>query len=466
MVTHRNVVNFFSGMDRMLGTKPGVWLAVTSISFDISVLELFWTLARGFKVVIQPDDDRSAPTVARGGSGSINGQWRPLPEQIVRHGVTHMQCTPSLAGTLVLASKQEPAMRWPAKLLLGGEALPVSLAKQLREVMHGEIFNMYGPTETTVWSTAHRVDEIRNPIPIGRPIANTEIYILDKNLQPTPIGAPGEIFIGGEGVTRGYLNRPGLTGEKFIRHPFNTNPDARLYRTGDLGRWLANGDIEFLGRMDHQVKIRGHRIELGEIESALAQHSAVREVVVVALEEDPGNMRLAAYVVAAANTKPTTSGLRRFAREKLPEAMIPSAFMFLDALPLTPNGKVDRKALPAPEGRRPELETAYAAPATQQEEIIAAIWRELLRVERIGLHDNFFDLGGNSLLLVQAQAQLCDVLGLQLPVVKLFQYPTVGSLAGFLREREKPSFAGSRERGRKKQAAFARGRKSEDGVPV
>ncbi|HLZ53020.1 MAG TPA: non-ribosomal peptide synthetase, partial [Verrucomicrobiae bacterium] len=465
MVTHRNVVNFFAGMDRVLGVEPGIWLAVTSISFDISVLELFWTLTRGFKVILQPDDDHvpastpHGPSMDQTGDASnpplpANGWGRSVPEQILRHGVTHLQCTPSLAKTFVLAPESLAAMRRLQKLLLGGEALPGSLAKRLREIMSGKIINMYGPTETTVWSAVHRVEETDNIIPIGRPIANTEIYILDKNLQPAPIHVAGEIFIGGEGVTRGYLNRLELTAEKFIRNPFSADPSARLYRTGDLGRFRADGTIEFLDRIDNQVKIRGHRIELGEIELAFSRHPAVREIVVVAREDTPGDKRLVAYVVAASDPKPTAAELRRFAQDKLPEPMTPSAFVFLDALPLTPNGKVNRKALPVPEGRRPELETAYLAPHTGQEKIIAKVWQELLGVEAVGLNDNFFDLGGNSLLVVQAQARLREALGRDLPVVKLFQYPSVKALAGFLGEHEPVSLAKIHDRGRRKQAAF------------
>ncbi len=379
---------------------------------------------------------------------------RSVPEQIRRHGATHLQCTPSLAKMLVLAPEASQAMRQLETLLVGGEALPNSLAKRLREIMRGEILNMYGPTETTVWSTVHRLDG-RDPIvPIGRPLANTEIYILDPHLRPVPIGVPGEILIGGEGVARGYLNRPELTEEKFIRHPFSADARARLYRTGDLGRFGADGTIEFLGRLDHQVKIRGHRIELSEIELALSRHAAVREMVVVAREDSPGDKRLVAYVVAASNTKPTASELRRFAQATLPEAMIPSAFVFLDALPLTPNGKVNRVALPVPEGRRPELDTAYLAPRSRIEKTIAKVWRELLGVEQAGLHDNFFDLGGNSLLVVQAQARLGEALGRTLPVVKLFQYPTINALAGFLDQSEPTSPGKTPDRGRLKQAIF------------
>jgi amino acid adenylation domain-containing protein len=460
MLTHRNVVNFFAGMDQILGTEPGVWLAVTSISFDISVLELFWTLARGFKVIIQPDEMRLQAASWQLGNNSSDGQWRSVSGQIARHNVTHMQCTPSLAGTLVLASGSHQAVRLPSKLLLGGEALPVSLAKQLRSIPGGELLNMYGPTETTIWSATHRVDEIENSIPIGRPMANTQIYVLDKNFQPVPAGVPGEILIGGEGVARGYLNRPEFTAEKFIRNPFSANADTRIYRTGDLGRFHADGTIEFLGRMDNQVKIRGHRIELGEIELMLGRHPEVRDVTVVAREDSPGDKRLAAYIVPKAEIE--SGELRRFLKDKLPEAMIPSAFVFLNRLPLTPNGKVDRKALPPPETGRPKLETAYAAPRTQLEKNIAGIWQELLHVEKVGLHDNFFDLGGNSLLVVQAQAKLREISGSDLSVVKLFQYPTIHSLATFLGGRKDVSLEKIRSRGRKKQAAFARRPKHEE----
>jgi amino acid adenylation domain-containing protein len=483
MVTHRNVVNFFAGMDRVLGTQPGTWLAVTSISFDISVLELFWTLTRGFKVVIQPDEKRSR-SASRPEDGFTDGRRGSVAEQILRHGVTHLQCTPSLAGALALAPESLKAMRSLNWLLLGGEALPVTLAQQLRQGLRGELINMYGPTETTVWSAAHRVDETGNVIPIGRPIANTSIYILDCNLQPVPAGVPGEIFIGGAGVARGYLDQPGLTAERFIPDPFCSELERRapsrpetknifqlagsvpgaplLYRTGDLGRFRADGTIEFLGRLDQQVKIRGHRIELGEIESTLARHPAVREVVVAAREDSPGDTRLVAYAVLKAGV--AAGELRRFLEGQLPEAMMPSAFVFLEKLPLTPNGKVNRKALPAPPEGRPGLDTVYVAPRTGMESAIARVWQELLHVQQVGLHDNFFDLGGHSLLVVQAQAALQHKLGIDLPVVRLFQYPTVHALARFLNESGPASLDGINDRGRRKQAAFALRRKQEDEV--
>src|SRR5260221_10718104 len=272
MLTHRNAANFFAGMDQMLGTTPGVWLAVTSISFDISVLELFWTLGRGFKVVIHREQNRLVNGFE---NEKANGHRSSVPEEIIRHKVTHLQCTPSLAGTLVLAPESVQAMRSLNNLLLGGEALPFSLAQKLLPLVGGKIINMYGPTETTVWSSADQVGN--EPITIGKPIANTQIYILDRNLQPVAIGIPGEVFIGGEGVARGYLNRAELTAEKFISNAFSEDKSARIYRTGDLGRYLADGRIEFLGGADQQVKLRGHRFELGEIEAGMCRRPAVEE---------------------------------------------------------------------------------------------------------------------------------------------------------------------------------------------
>jgi amino acid adenylation domain-containing protein len=456
MLTHRNVVNFFAGMDLVLGKETGVWLAVSSISFDISVLELFWTLARGFKIIIQADERRASSARPPASGVDTGGHPRSVPQNILHHGVTHLQCTPSLAGALALVPESLAAMRQLRRLLLGGEVLPVALAGQLRRSLPGDLFNLYGPTETTVYSTAHRVTEIGSTISIGGPMVNTEVYILDNTLTPVPAGVPGELFIGGEGVAAGYLNRRELTEERFIRHPFSADPKARLYRTGDRVRYREDGTLEFLERLDYQVKIRGHRIELGEIESALREHSDVRECLVHVWESAPGDKRLAAYIVPARNPHIPTDELRRFLSTKLPEYMIPSAFVTLDKLPLTLNVKMDRNSLPKPGALRPELAAAYVAPRTELERTIASLWRELLRIEQVGLHDNFFDLGGHSLLVVQAQARLRDVLGRDLPVVKLFQYPTISGLIEFLTDREKSSNSQNRARGESKRAAFAR----------
>ena len=265
--------------------------------------------------------------------------------------------------------------------------------------------------------------------PIGHPIANSQLYIVDDHLQPVPIGVPGELHISGDGLARGYLNRPELTAEKFIPDPFSDKPGDRLYRTGDLARYLPDGNIEFLGRIDNQVKIRGFRIELGEIEAVLTQHPTIQQAVVVAREESPGDKRLVAYVVWNQDQACTANELRSFLKQKLPDYMIPSVFVFKDALPLTPNGKVDRKALPVPDPIRPELEEGFVAPRSPIEEIIAQIWAEVLKVEKIGIHDNFFNLGGHSLLATQAMSRVREKLQMDLPLRVLFEAPTVAALA-------------------------------------
>ena len=440
MITHRNLANFFAGMDRVLGVEPGVWLAVTSISFDISVPELFWTLARGFTVVIHSDGPRQ----------------RSIPDQILRHGVTHFQCTPSLAGNLIRTPGSSEALRRLRKFLVGGEALPPALAAQLRQLLQGELLNMYGPTETTVWSATQIVREVNGTVPIGQPIANTEIHILDERLQPLAAGEPGEIFIGGEGVARGYLNRPELTAEKFVADPFSPDAKARLYRTGDIGRCRADGTLEFLGRADQQVKLHGHRIELGEIESVLRQHPAVQECVVHVWEAGPDDKRLAAYLVPVSGSAAPAMDLRRFLQAKLPSHMIPAAFVWLEKMPLTPNGKIDRHALPKPDEVRPDLDAAYVPPQTQIEETIAGIWRQILRVEKVGVHDNFFDLGGNSLLLTETHATLCLALKVDLPIVRFFEHPTIAALTEFLASGKKTFPPNVHERASRQREAFAR----------
>ncbi len=360
-----------------------------------------------------------------------------LPAQITRYNVSHMQCTPSLARMLTIDPKALGALGSLRKLMLGGEALPVQLAEQISEAMSGEIHNMYGPTETTIWSTTHSLGEIESIVPIGRPIANTNIYILDQHFQLVPIGVPGELFIGGAGVVQGYLNQPDLTAERFIPNPFSHKLGTRLYKTGDLACYLSDGNIDFLGRIDHQVKIRGVRIELGEIEAVLSQYPGVRETVVLVREDLPGNQRLVAYVaITHQEVAPTISNLQSFLQQKLPAHMVPANFVLLDVLPLTANGKINRQALPAPDSIWSELEETFVAPRTPVEEAIAEIWAQILGVKQVGIHDNFFNSGGHSLMVTQVVYRLSDAFCVELPLRSLFESPTVASLAVVIVQRQ------------------------------
>jgi len=421
-VVQRAVVNFLASMR----VEPGLnaadtLLAVTTLSFDIAGLELFLPLVVGARVVIA-----NSAVVADG----------PQLMALMEHSnVTVMQATPATWRLLIQSGWRGDR---GLKILCGGEALPRELADQLL-ARCGELWNMYGPTETTIWSTVYQIQPGEGAISIGRPIANTQIYILDAHLQPVPIGVAGELYIGGNGLARGYFKRPELTAEKFIRDPFaapasgggREGANARLYKTGDLARYHADGTIEFLGRIDHQVKIRGFRIELGEIETVLAQHAQVRQAVVVAREDTPGDKRLVAYLIARLPA-PSVTDLRSFLKEQLPDYMVPAAFVMLEAFPLTPNGKVDRKALPVAEGARPQLDANYVAPQTEIERSIAAIWQDVLKTDRVGIHDNFFDLGGHSLLIVQVHARLRSITPVPITIADMFRFPTIATLASFL----------------------------------
>ncbi len=428
MVEHRNVVSFFAGMDRVIGVEQGVWLAVTSISFDISVLELLWTLSRGFTVILQTGENGLAAT----GDYSIAAQ-------IARHGVTHFQCTPTLAGSLVRFPETVRAMRTLRKVLIGGEALPLSLANSLGKAIGAEIFNMYGPTETTVWSTTYKLVGTAASVPIGRPIANTRIYIVDEKGMLAPIGATGELYIGGAGVTRGYFRRPELTAERFVANSFDPDRNGKLYRTGDLARYRADGEIEFIGRTDQQVKIRGFRIELGEIETVLGAHSSVQEVVVVAHRDRADNLQLVAYVVPKPGVSVSPHELKIHARKELPEYMIPAVVRFLNAMPLTPNGKTDRKALPSP-SLDANLETGKGGyPSTELERIIAELWQDSLGLDAVGLQVNLFDLGANSLSVAEVAMSLRQRLKREIPLTDFFAYPTIAALATYLSSGNGPS---------------------------
>ncbi len=466
MVTHRNVVNFFHGMDLLAGREPGVWLAVTSISFDISVLEIFWTLARGFKVIILSDQ---AGLRSSGSSRITKDAGRSIDEQLARHDVTHLQCTPSFARMLTRMPATLAALRPLRCMLVGGEALAADMAETLAQAIDGDFINVYGPTEMTVWCTTHTVKSgaaRSSIIDIGRPTANNRLYILDRNRQPVPVGIPGELYIAGEGMGRGYWRRPELTAERFITHTFATGETARLYRTGDLVRYRSDGVVEFLGRTDHQVKIRGHRIELGEIEATLAQHPDVQQCVMVVRTDDPNNPRLTAYVIPRQSEVQEPNTLRDFLREKLPAYMVPEFFVFLERLPLTPSGKIDRNALPPP-GRDAVPEThAEAAPLVGMEKAIATIWEEVLETKNPGPNDNFFDFGGHSIQVVEVQNRLQASLGIDLPVIKLFQYPTIRSLADFIGaekkedKEEKTFLSGIQQRAQRRQRAMNNSRRN------
>jgi amino acid adenylation domain-containing protein len=428
MVEHRNVVNFFTGMDRAIGSDPGVWLAVTSISFDISVLELFWTLTRGFQVIIHGDEGTQT-----------------IPDEIRNYGVTHMQSTPSLARMIAVNPDGLASLGRLKTLLLGGEALPPSLIRQLRQAFRGEMHNLYGPTETTIWSTTFQITEDSDIIPIGTPIANTQVYVMDSERQPVAAGEAGDLYIGGDGVVRGYWHRPDLTADKFLSDPFR--PGHRMYRTGDIARFLPDGNLEFLGRADFQVKLRGFRIETGEIEAALENQAGVGQAVVVVREFKPEDKRLVAYVVAKPETELETASLRAALAATLPEYMVPSSFVFVHALPLTANGKIDRNALPNPFARENQSGTAPEPPRNELERVIAQAWKDALGVDRVGLNENFFDLGAHSLMVAEVHITLRQQLGCEISLVDLFHFPTVTALANHLNgEKAAPPVSSRAER--------------------
>jgi amino acid adenylation domain-containing protein len=413
MVEHRGLCNAINWIIQTLElTAEDRCLLKTPITFDAAGRELFPPLLTGGRLVIaEADGHRDS---------------RYLAEMIRSARISIFHCVPSLLQFLV----EEPAFDGSLALravMCGGEALPTQVVTRFQRRSKAKLYNVYGPTETIIDSTYWLCEEAngRSLIPIGRPIPNARIYILDNALRPLPIGVAGHMYIGGVGLARGYLNRPELTAEKFIADPFSAEPGARLYKTGDLARYLPDGNIEFLGRDDHQVKIRGFRIELGEIEAALGQYPAVRHAVVLARGDAPREKRLVAYVVAES----TADELRRFLKDKLPEHMVPAVFVLLDALPLLSNGKVDRNALPAPERTRPELGGAFVAPRTTTEELLAEIWAQILDIEQVGIHDNFFDLGGHSLLATQLVSRMRDAFQVEIPLRRLFEFPSVAGLA-------------------------------------
>jgi amino acid adenylation domain-containing protein len=423
MISHQSVVNFLNAMRLAPGlTDQDILLAVTTLSFDIATLELYLPLIIGAQLVLV--------------NREIASDGIQLSNRLKVTGTTVMQATPATWRMLLEAGWEGHFLR---KILIGGEALPHELAHQLVDT-GALVWNMYGPTETTVWSTCYQitvsVDAIRDiMVSIGRPIANTQVYLLNRYQELVPIGIPGELHIGGAGLARGYLNRPELTAEKFIQNPFSDDPESRLYKTGDLARYLPDGNIEYLGRIDNQVKIRGFRIELGEIEAVLGQHSLVRENAVIVHVTEKMDQRLVAYIVSSEEQIIENADLRVFLTERLPDYMIPSAFVTVDALPLTPNGKIDRRTLSQRSIENYQLpEESFVAPRDSLELQLAQIWEDILNVHPIGVHDNFFELGGHSLLAVSLMAQIGQQLNKNLPLATLFQGATIEQLAVILRQ--------------------------------
>ncbi|MEH1968426.1 non-ribosomal peptide synthetase [Nostoc sp.] len=452
-VIHRGVVRLVKETNYAHLTAEEVILQLAPISFDASTFEIWGCLLNGGQLVICPPNTPSL---------------EELGQIIQQYQVTTLWLTAGLFHLIV--DEKIDALKSLRQLLAGGDVLSVPhVQKFLQTVDNCELINGYGPTENTTFTCCHSITAPLQPdvsIPIGRPIANTQVYILDNNLQPVSIGEPGELYIGGDGLARGYLNRPDLTAEKFISHSFDSNLATRLYKTGDLARYLPDGNIEFLGRIDNQVKIRGFRIELGEIEREIAQHPDVREIVVLARQDETGEKQLTAYIVPHYNSTYTHNKLRSFLQQQLPHYMVPSAFVMLESLPLTANGKVDRHKLPAPSRERPQLEQAYIAPQTDLERLLAGILSELLKIDRVGIDDNFFDLGGTSISILQVAARVKQELGIELPAVKLFQYSTIGSLAKYLdsNQNSQPSHDKLQNRAQRQQAAQARRRNHQQGV--
>jgi amino acid adenylation domain-containing protein len=417
-IEHRSLVNFLHSMRREPGLQPhDVLVAVTTLSFDIAGLELYLPLITGARLVL------ASREVAQDGLR--------LAQLLEQSGATLLQATPSTWRLLIESG-------WNGhqnlRVLCGGEALPPDLARELT-VRASSVWNLYGPTETTIWSTIYRVrgDEDHS-VSIGRPIDNTQAYVLDAHRNLVPIGVPGELYLAGDGLARGYLGRPDLTVERFVADPFtakpnSTKPHSRMYRTGDLARWHADGHLEYIGRVDHQVKLRGFRIELGEIEATLARHPALQQAVVILSEDVAGEKRLVAYVVLRAGLDVSPSALRAHLQLSLPDYMLPYTFVFLPALPLTPNGKINRSALPKPDQHYRSDDSEHMAPRDDVEFLLYRIWSRLLGTEAIGIRDNFFELGGHSLLAVRMVREVQRLTGKDLPLSLLFQGATIERLA-------------------------------------
>ena len=431
-MTQRPLLNLLTWQKRYTHLSPEArTLQFASLSFDVSFQDMFSTWNGGGTVTLIPEDVRR----------DIAGLSRTLSELSIERLFIPAVALQQLAEGFCEEGAFDVPLR---KVIAGSEQLYITraVARMFSEIRGCTLHNEYGPSETHVVTSLDMPGEAstweERPT-IGHPIANTQIYLLDRNFQPTSLGIPGELHIGGVSLARGYLNRPDVTAEKFVPDPFSAEPGGRMYRTGDLARYRPNGQIEFLGRMDHQVKIRGYRIELGEIETVVGEHEGVRECVAMVREDIAGDKRLVCYVVGEESVSPTARELRSHVLDKLPEYMVPSVFVMMEKFPLTPNGKVDRKALPAPEQSRRDLAEAYVEPRTALERVLAGIWSQVLGVERVGVDDNFFELGGHSLLVTQLLSRVHEAFQVKLPMRYMFEAPTVAGLAArMIQEEEQP----------------------------
>jgi amino acid adenylation domain-containing protein len=454
-VSHRALINHNAAVARAYDMRPDDRvLQFASPSFDMAAEEIFPALLNGATVVLRPE--------------TIVPAIESFLACLDRNQVTVINIPTPYWHELVL-SLAEAHVSLPSSLrlvIIGNERLQ---SERLALWMQGinaklPLIHAYGATETTITSLLYHVPPERkgqnsSELPIGKPIANTAVYLLDRRQQPVPIGVPGEIFIGGDGLARGYVNQMALTAERFVPHPFSQSPGARLYRTGDIGRWRPDGVVEFIGRVDEQVKVRGYRIELREVEEAVLEYTGVREAIVIAHEDQRGEKSLIAYLARNQHHFFIPTEMRSFLRERLPEYMMPSAFVLLDSLPRKPNGKVDRQALPEPKRQSLETGQTYHAPQTEVERVITAVWQEILRIEKVGTNENFFDLGGHSLLMVRVHSKLGQLLHKELSIVDMFRYPTVGSLGKYLSQKQAQTpFQHVLDRASRQKQAFERQR--------
>jgi amino acid adenylation domain-containing protein len=446
MVENRAIVRLVRDTNFCQFGTSEVFLQFAPVSFDASTLEIWGPLLNGGKLVMMPPQAASLEDLGRA---------------IREHGVTTLWLTSGLFNLMVEQRLED--LRPLRQLLAGGDVLsPRHVRTVLENLPDCRLINGYGPTENTTFTCCHTMkhgDRVPESIPIGKPISNTQVYILDEEMNSVPVGQSGELYAAGDGVARGYLNNPEATSEKFVANPFAPGENKRMYRTGDLARWREDGVIEFLGRIDTQVKVLGHRIEPGEVETVLRMNKDVSQVCVVADSGENGSKRLVAYYVASDAPGPSPSDLRKFLAGKLPHYMVPALFVPLNALPLSPNGKVDRTALPAATSAGTEPSPANA-PATQLEKTISDLWQRILRVDRVGSDDNFFDLGGDSLMIVAVHSNLQKILQVEIPVTDLFEFTTIRTLARHLggNQPDVPSFSDVQQQAQKQREAFERQR--------